>query len=81
MAGCVVCVYRLLQGVAAAELLQLRVRAGPLAPVSASALARNVLLHAAIWQTHTPSRQAKTNTGGELNVYTEILTNARKHTH
>lgn len=63
MPWCTVCVYRLLQGVAAAELFELRVRAGSLAPVSVSTLARKVLLHAAIWHEHTPSRQAKTNTG------------------
>lgn len=58
------CVYRLLQGVAAAQLFQLRVRAGSLAPVSVSALARKVLLHAAIWYKHTPADTPRQTQGG-----------------
>lgn len=38
---------------AATEVFELRVRAGSLAPVSVSGLARKVLLHTAIWHKHT----------------------------
>lgn len=44
--------YRLLQGVAATEVFELRVGAGSLASVSVSGLARRVLLHTAIWHRH-----------------------------
>ncbi len=49
---CVLSPYRLLQGVAATEVFELRVRAGSLASVSVSGLAREVLLHTAIWHRH-----------------------------
>lgn len=64
-AVCLVCVssaYRLLQGVAATQVFELRVRAGSLASISASGLARKLLLHAAIWHRHRRTRKRHTVT-------------------
>lgn len=51
--------YHLLQSVAATEIFELRVRAGSLASVSVSSLARKVLLHIAIWQRHINTHRNK----------------------
>ncbi len=67
---CVLSPYRLLQGVAAAEVFELRVRAGSLASVSVSRLARKVLLDAAIWQRHV---NTDTHVNRRSDKHTQII--------